>query len=351
MLEKAQRVPIDALRDFCVALLEASGTPGDIAVEVAHHLVESDASGHGSHGVIHLPSYLAQVADGAIDPAARPEVTRDTPSAALLDGHWGFGHFAAKGATDLAISKAKRQGISTVALVRTGHIGRLGEYTETAARQGCVMVMVTAPIPGNQVVPPAGAEGVLGTNPISISFPNGRREPFCLDFATSAISGGKVWLAQQRGEEIPADVLLTPDMQPTRDPSWLQKGALYPPFGGHKGYALSVAVALLGGALTGGGGVGERPVQAGTLLIAIHEGVFVEAGVVAAIADAELARISASKRADVAKPIILPGEPESAARAVARSSGVEVTAPTRRELLQIAARLGVDSSSVFRMAS
>jgi hydroxycarboxylate dehydrogenase B len=344
VLENAHRVPIDTLRDFCAALLRASGTPPDIALEVAHHLVESDAAGHASHGVIHLPSYLAQMADGAIDPTARPEVTRDTPTAALLDGHWGFGHFAAKLATDLAVSKATHQGISTVALIRTGHIGRLGEYTEVAANRGCVMLMMTAPIPGNQVVPPAGAEGVLGTNPISISFPDGRADPFCLDFATSAISGGKVWLAQQRGDEIPADVLLTPQMQPTRDPDWLHKGALFPPFGGHKGYALSVAIALLASALTGGGGVGERPVQAGTLVIAIHQGVFVERGVVAAIADAELSRISASKRAQPDKPIILPGEPEAAARVQARSSGVEITAPTRRELVVIAARLGVDSS-------
>jgi LDH2 family malate/lactate/ureidoglycolate dehydrogenase len=212
-----------------------------------------------------------------------------------------------------------------------------------AAKRGCVMVMVTAPIPGNQVVPPGGAEGVLGTNPISISFPDGRADPFCLDFATSAISGGKVWLAQQRGEEIPADVMLTPDMQPTRDPAWLQKGALYPPFGGHKGYALSVAIVLLAGALTGGGGVGERPVQAGTLLIAIDQGVFVKPDVVAAIADAELTRISASKRGNPGTRITLPGEPEAAARVLARSSGIEITAVTRRELLAIATRLGVDS--------
>jgi uncharacterized oxidoreductase len=341
-LEHPFRVQIEELRGFCAALLQASGTPPDIALEVAHHLVESDAAGHGSHGVIHLPAYLSQVAGGGIDPKARPMITHETTAAASIDGNRGFGHFAAKQAAELSIAKATEHGVSTVALVRTGHIGRLGEYTELAARRDCVMVMVTAPIPGNQVVAPGGAEGVLGTNPISIGFPDGRPDPFCLDFATSAISGGKVWLALQRGEDIPEGVLFDRDMRPTTDPGWLHQGALYAPFGGHKGYALAVAIALLSGALTGGGGVDEGSVQAGALMITIHAGTFVDRDTVAAIADAELARISASKRGDPGRTIVLPGEPEAAARRIARSMGVEVTGPTRAEFISLADRLGVD---------
>lgn len=335
-------VPVDALGSVAHRLLVAEGTPDDIAAEVARHLVTADASGHASHGMIHLPRYLEQVESGEIRADARPRVSSEAPSSALLDGEWGFGHFAAKEAARLAVEKANSGGVAAIALVRTGHIGRLGEFTSYAAEHGCAMLMATAPIPGDQVVPPGGAEGVLGTNPLAIGFPDGRDDPFCLDFATSAISGGKVWLAQQRGDEIPDDVLLTPDLVPTRDPSWLQKGAVFPAFGGHKGYALSLAIALLAGALTGGGGAGERPVQAGTLFIALRGDLFTERATVVRIADDELTRITSSRTARPGDEILVPGEPEARARASARARGVEVTEPTRIALVTIAERLGVD---------
>jgi uncharacterized oxidoreductase len=349
-LHETLMVPVDALRGFCEALLTASGVPSDIGAEVAHHLVGSDAAGHGSHGVIHLPRYLREIDSGEIHPQARPTIARRSAATATVDGHWGFGHYAAKIATELSIATATEHGVSTVALVRTGHIGRLGEYTELAARRDCATIMLTAPLPGNQIVPPGGAEGALGTNPISVGFPDGRPKPFLLDFATSAISGGKVWLALQRGEQLPEDVLWAPDLTPTRDPAWLMRGALFPPFGGHKGYGLAVAIALLAGALTGGGREPDRPVAAGTLLITIHAGAFVDPGLVASIADSELSRIKGVRTRDPGAHIVIPGEPEADARAAAQRHGVPLTDTTRTELLGAARRLGVDPGPLMGQA-
>ena len=336
-------VPVDALQAFSTALLEASGAPADIGTEVAQHLVGADAAGHRSHGVIHLPRYLREVESGQIVPDARPTVTRRTTGTAAVDGHQGFGHFAAKFATELSIADAQEHGVAAVSVVQAGHVGRLGEYSDLAARQGCVTIVFTAPMPGSQVVPPGGAQGVLGTNPISIGFPDGRPDPFLMDFATSQISGGKVWLALQQGEELPDGVLWAPDMTTTRDPAWLQKGALYPPFGGHKGYGLAVAIALLAGALTGGG---QETVGAGTLIVTIDAGAFVDSDLVASLADAELTRIKGTKRLDPAVGIVLPGEPEADARAIAATAGIPVTDMTWRELLDAAGRLGVDPSPI-----
>lgn len=323
-------------------LLEAAGTPADIAAEVAHHLVAADAAGHPSHGIIHLPAYLASVEAGDIVAGARPSVERETDVAATIDGNWGFGHFAAKAATDVAIAKAGERGIAAVALVRAGHIGRLGEYAERAAAAGFSLIGLAASIPGSQIAAPGGAAGILATNPITIGFPSRRETPFLLDYATSATSGGKIWLAQQRGEAIPPDVLLTPDLQPTNDPSWLQKGAIFPAFGGHKGFALALAIALLGGALTSGAGRGERPVEAGTLFLALSPSLFGDADAVVATADAELARIDASATVDPSRKVVIPGEPEAAARAASAAAGVDVTDLTRDALVAIARKLGVD---------
>jgi LDH2 family malate/lactate/ureidoglycolate dehydrogenase len=323
-------------------ILEAVDTPPDIAAEVARHLIGADAAGHASHGVIHLPRYVEEVEAGLIQPSVRPRVVQETPSSVLLDGDWGFGHYAAMEATKLAVDKARAQGLAAAALVRTGHIGRLGEYATYGAVHGCVTLIFTAPVPGNQILAPGGAEGVLGTNPLAIGYPDGGANPFCLDFATSAISGGKVWLAGQRGEEIPEGVLLAPDLSATTDPNWLGRGALFPSFGGHKGFGLAVAIALLSNSLTGAAANDERPVVAGSLIIAIRDNLFTEANTVADIATRELARIRGSRRATPGDPVILPGDPEVASQAAAAASGVEITAPTREALVAIARRLGVD---------
>jgi len=338
----APLIACSALEAVSTRLLQAVGTPPDIAETVARHLVGADAAGHASHGVIHLPRYLEEVESGLIQPAARPRAVQETRSSLLLDGDWGFGHYAAMEATKLAVDLAQAEGVSAVALIRTGHIGRLGEYATYGARQGCVTMIFTAPIPGSQTIAPGGAEGILGTNPMAIGYPDGGVDPFCLDFATSAISGGKVWLAGQRGEVIPEGVLLAPDLSATTDPSWLGRGALFQPFGGHKGFGLAVAIALLSSSLTGAAGTDERPVQAGSLIIAIRDNLFADTDTVIGIARRELDRIRGSQRANPGDKVILPGDPEAASRAATATRGVEVTAPTREALVAIARRLGVD---------
>ncbi len=331
-----------ALEAVSSGILRALGTPIDIADEVARHLVAADAAGHASHGVIHLPRYVAEVEAGQIVPTARPRAVQDATSSALLDGDWGFGHYAGMEATKVAVAKAQAEGVSVVALVRTGHIGRLGEFASYGAANGCVTLAFTAPIPGSQVIAPGGAEGVLGTNPLAIGYPHDGATPFLLDFATSAISGAKVWLAEQRGEAIPEGMLLAPDLSATTDPSWLTRGALFQPFGGHKGFGLAVAIALLSSSLTGAAASGERPVQAGSLFVAIRANLFADADTVSGIARRELERIRASRRVSEGDPVILPGDPEAASQAAAAARGVDVTTQTREALVAIARRLGVD---------
>lgn len=338
----ASMIDCAALEAVSSRILRASGTPPDIADEVARHLVTADSVGHASHGVIHLPRYVQEIESGLIQPSARPRVVQETSSSVLLDGDWGFGHYGAMEATKAAVAKAHAEGVGVAALVRTGHIGRLGEYATYGAANGCVTLAFTAPIPGNQVIAPGGAEGVLGTNPMAIGYPGTGAYPFLLDFATSAISGAKVWLAEQRGESVPEGMLLTPDLSATTDPTWLARGGLFQPFGGHKGFGLAIAIALLSSSLTGAASGGERPVLAGSLFIAIRANLFADDDTVTGIARSELERIRSSRRANPSDPVILPGDPEAAAQATATAQGVDVTLTTREALAAIAHRLGVD---------
>lgn len=137
------------------------------------------------------------------------------------------------------------------------------------------------------------ADGVLSANRPFIGFADGRADRFCLRFAKSAIAGGKVWPAMQCSQDLPEGFLLRPELAPTRGPAWLEKGALYLPYGGRKSCALSLAIALLAGALTRRPLARERPVQAGARYLALRAGLcapglFTDPATFTHIADGEL---------------------------------------------------------------
>jgi hypothetical protein len=59
------------------------GAGEDVAAEVSRHLVRSNLSGHDSHGVILLPTYVAQADRGELVAAARPVMLRESEVVAL----------------------------------------------------------------------------------------------------------------------------------------------------------------------------------------------------------------------------------------------------------------------------
>src|SRR5207302_2196740 len=126
------------LHSLARRLFIAAGAPGHIADAVAAILVNANLAGHDSHGVLRIPAYLGMIERGEIDPAAEPEVVKETSGTLLIDGRKGFGHYTAHQAMQQAIAKAKQADLCAVSFVRIGHIGRLGEYAEAAARSGCI---------------------------------------------------------------------------------------------------------------------------------------------------------------------------------------------------------------------
>jgi LDH2 family malate/lactate/ureidoglycolate dehydrogenase len=79
------------LVDFSARLLVATGIrSGDTSVG-ASLLGKADLRGYPAHGIAHPPGYLDRVREGLLDPAAMPEVVRDGPIHALVDGKFPFG--------------------------------------------------------------------------------------------------------------------------------------------------------------------------------------------------------------------------------------------------------------------
>lgn len=338
----------DALRRLGERIFVAAGVPADIAAVVAEDLVDANLAGHDSHGVIRVPEYVAAIRAGAIRPEGRPTVAAERGATATVDGGWGFGQVAGRFATDLATGRTREHGVAAVALVRCNHLGRLGGFMERAAAAGCVGMLWVGGIGGaHQAVPFGGARPAFGANPLAAGFPAGDAGNVIVDFATTAVAGGKVMVAYDRGEPLPPGAIVDKHGRPTTDPAAFVDGGALLPFGGHKGYALAVLVELLGQALTGADrtgdeGFGGTPfARSGALFVAIDAGAFRPAADAVGCAARIAARIRATPPAAGHDAVRLPGDPEAQTRAARLREGVPLPARTWQAVVETAASLGV----------
>ncbi len=236
-------------------IYRAKGVPENEAEIVATHQVKANLVGHDSHGVIHILEYCERIDKGHIVPGAPFVVERETPTTAVINGNWGFGFVVTEKAMRMAIDKAKTQGIAAITVHFQSHIGRLGDYPTMAAREGMIGLITADSGAGPKAVVPFGGKARrLGTNPICIGVPSDMEGQVLLDMATSAVAAGKISLARNRGEQVPAGWIVDKDGNPTTDPRDYAAGGAILPVGadqGHKGYGLSFMVEMFSGLLTG----------------------------------------------------------------------------------------------------
>ena len=88
------RVDESVLRDYTAAILRGARMSEEGARIAAAVLVMSDARGIESHGVARLPQYVNLIDAGVLDPAAVPEVERESASTVLVNAHNGMGQVA-----------------------------------------------------------------------------------------------------------------------------------------------------------------------------------------------------------------------------------------------------------------
>jgi len=332
------------------AVFERSGAPASHALVVAEHLVGANRAGHDSHGVMRVPQYVQAIEKGDLLPAAAPEVEKETASYAVVNGRWGFGQVAAKFAAELAIEKAGAASVACVVAHDLGHIGRLGAYTEMAAREGMIgIAMVNNHGAARLVAPFGGIDRRLSPNPISMCAPAQSDVPILVDASMSAVAEGKVRVKMKRGEPVPEGCIVDGNGNPTTDPA-----ALYGPplgslltFGGpfaHKTFGLSLMVECLAGALSGAGCSRPDATRIGnaTFLLALNIEAFLPLDAFKRHVTDLVAYLKSSRKAPGVTEILVPGEPEARARETCAREGIYVADITWREITDVADRLGVD---------
>lgn len=343
------RIPANALRDFVVRLLRAAGADEESAAGTARAVIDASAHAFDTHGIRLVPSYLATLEGGRINPRPTVTVTSKAPAIVHVDADNGFGHRASYEAVIRACEVAGETGVAVATVGRSSHHGATGCYTRAAARAGFAAIGMTHADP--VVVPFGGVKGFFGTNPLSFALPVAGEDPMVLDMATSAVPFNRVMLRRATGTPLPPEVAFDGEGSFTTDPN---KAVALAPLGGaqfgHKGSGLAGMVDLLCSAFTGmehgntfqplfGGDV-TQAIPLGHFFIVLAPALFQSL----AVFDSRVADFLADLRGQPGKlgtAVHAPSDLEKAEAVRRAASGIPVDVVTWAHFGDAAARLGV----------
>lgn len=279
---------------------------------LADHVLDAALCGYEYSG---LPKLLNVAEYPRLAAPRRPmRVVKETSVSVLLDGGNQSGMLGMYHATRAAIERAGAHGLALVAVSNIWMSGRSAYYVEMAARAGLVAIHTVAAPPS--VAPLGGARPALGTNPIAFGFPL-EGDPLVIDLGTSAFMGTDLQFRARLGTPLPEGVALDAEGRPTTDAAAARRGALLP-FGGHKGYALALAMHALGVLC------GDTDQRAGYLVIAFKPDLFMPLEDYRRELADEIARIKATPRQAGVEEIRIPGERGYRERARLTREGIEI---------------------------
>jgi L-2-hydroxycarboxylate dehydrogenase (NAD+) len=226
---------------------EEAGHAATLASAATRHGIRT----HNAIKALHLDDLFGSKAGGCVPRAEIRRLPQRFTACQTWDAGRKLGQAVAWEAIDTCIRLADQHGSGTVAVDNAFHYLWGGGYVMEAARRGYIAYTnCTASLA--EVVPFRGVFPTLGTNPHSWGFPTVESLgfPLVIDWATSVIAMGRVQQLKREGKPLPPEAAVDAAGRPTTDPS---AAVSLLPFGGHKGYGLSlineVVAAFIGGSL------------------------------------------------------------------------------------------------------
>ena len=107
MTDKPCFLAVDVLQNFITDMFISLGVSHQDAAVCAEVLITSDLRGVESHGVGRIKYYYDQILAGQIIPRNHFEIIRETPTTAMVDGHYSMGMVTSTKAMQMAIDKAR----------------------------------------------------------------------------------------------------------------------------------------------------------------------------------------------------------------------------------------------------
>src|SRR5665213_1539271 len=110
-----------------VRTLTRCRTSLDNARSVARALVAAECDGLKGHGLARVPMYAAQAKVRKIDGSFTPVASHPRPGLITIDAGYGFAFAALELAETELLPAARKQGIATAAIRKSGHCGAAGQ--------------------------------------------------------------------------------------------------------------------------------------------------------------------------------------------------------------------------------
>ena len=252
----------DRMQAATEAVFKSCGLSDEDAKLSTDVLMLSDMRGCETHGVSNmLRLYAEWYEEGFTNPRPNVRVVRESDATATLDSDMGLGlHVAPKG-MEIAIEKAEKFGMGSVAINNATHLGMLAYHSMMALEHDMIGVTMIAGNPLS-IAPTFASEKRFATNPWAYAAPARKMPPFVFDVATSQVAGNKLSLARRVNAPL-EDNWITDSQGPllTDNPQVPDEREDFhlAPFGGtreqgsHKGYGFAAVAEILCQILSGVG--------------------------------------------------------------------------------------------------
>lgn len=339
------------LKDLTTEILLRAGSNSSNATQVAEHLVLANLKGIDTHGIWHIPGYVADIQTEKLLAAGHPSIVKETALTALVSGNWTFGQVSAKFAVELAIKKAKNHQLALVGLVQTHHLGRVGHFAELAAKENMISMIWLGGLSeiAPKTVPFGGRKRLLHTNPIAMGVPSGSEPPMIIDFATSAISGVKVDNAYRRKQSLPEGCIVDNQGKPSTNPADFFNGGGHIPFGQHKGWAIMLWTEFLSRIFLGSDAFVNGTVSSdvlrhqGATFLIFRSDLFQSLDEFNERADEMQKRVRAIPPAPGFKTVQVPGDPETQTYVDRSQNGIPIEDAIWGKIIKTANNLGINT--------
>ena len=355
------KIRVDSMKAFCNEVFKKFGFTEEESSIITDVLMLSDIYGIESHGVQRLVRYHKGIESGMIKVHAKPEIVKETPVSAVIDGHEGMGQLIGHFSMNLAIKKAKETGIGIVTVRESNHYGIAGYYAKMACDQG--LIGMSATNSEAIVVPTFGKKAMLGTDPMAFSMP-AEPYPFFFDAATSIVTRGKFEMYNKAEEPVPRMWGTDENGHPCTDAGRVLRnikskagggisplGGVDEVYGSHKGYGNAMVVEILTGILSNGLTSNHNLINnlGGTchFFAAIDPSIFGNPEMIKNHLSTFLDEIRESPKRDGKTKIYTHGEKEVLATADRMKNGIDVDIKTLEEMKDCADYVGVDYYKYF----
>ena len=344
-------IPYEQMKTFCQAVFQGYGFSREESQQITDVLLAADLAGIESHGVQRLIRYHHEITEGRVKLGAIPEVVKETPLSAVIDGHDAMGQTLSVKAMNMAIEKAKQFGFGMVTVRNSNHYGIAGYYAQMAASEGLIGICMTNT--EAILVPTFGRQAMLGTNPIAFAMPADPVD-YVFDAATTVVPRGKLEVYVKRGNDLPLGWALDENGHDSNDPDRVLGNIIHKtgggilPLGGsgeltsgYKGYGFAmlceIATAILSGGATSNY-VCPSIHEAKTChcFVALDYGMFGDKAEIEASLSRFLQEIRDSEKAQGCDRIYIHGEKEAESKTKVLSEGISLNEKTYAEMQMIA---------------